>query len=260
MHTVVSLFPIFPFLSKGRMRTKLYSTTYFLAALSLSACDTTERKQIADTPVLPGKTLYAAFLIVDGVYNSELIAPMDVLHHTVFHTDPGVEVFTVAPSRDTITTFEGLKIIPDYAFNVDSLPRIDILIVPSAEHSMDSDLKNESLTEFVTRTGRDAAYIMSLCDGAFVLANAGLLDTYECTTFPSDIKRFKEQFPHLTVHESVSFVHDRKAITSAGGAKSYDPALFLVEHLYGRNVAEGIAKGLVIDWNLATLPFIETNK
>lgn len=216
-------------------------------------------KTSAQAPVLPKMELNAAFLVVDGVYNSELIAPMDVLHHTIFHTDPGVRVFLVAERRDTITSFEGLKIIPDYAFSIDSIPSIDIFIVPSAEHSMDTDLENERLTAFVKKTGREASYIMSLCDGAFVLANAGLLDTYECTTFPSDIDRFRESFPDLKVHENVSFVHDRKVITSAGGAKSYDPALFLVEHLYGKKVADGIAKGLVIDWQLNEVPHIEVN-
>lgn len=213
-----------------------------------------------EVPVFPSRVLNAAFLVVDGVYNSELIAPMDVLQHTIFHTDPGINVFLVAPNRDTITTFEGLRILPDYGFEQDSIPLIDILIVPSAEHSMDSDLKNEGLTAFVRKAGKNAAYIMSLCDGAFVLANAGLLENHECTTFPSDIDRFKETFPTLKVHKGVSFVHDRKAITSAGGAKSYDPALFLVEHLYGKKVAEGIATGLVIDWQLEKISHVETNR
>lgn len=211
-------------------------------------------------PVYPEKILNAGFLIVEGVYNSELIAPMDVLHHTIFHADPAIKVFTIAERHETITSFEGLKIIPDYAFSTDSIPPIDILIVPSAEHSMDSDLKNKALTEFVRKTGSKASYIMSLCDGAFVLANAGLLDLYESTTFPEDIQRYKEAYPHLTVHEGISFVHDRKAITSAGGAKSYDPALYLVELLYGKKAADGIAKGLVIDWQLDDVKHIKVSR
>ncbi|MEQ9168176.1 MAG: DJ-1/PfpI family protein, partial [Fulvivirga sp.] len=155
-----------------------------------------------------------------------------------------------------ITSFEGLKIIPDYAFLYDSLPPIDVLVVPSAEHSMDSDLENEALINFVKTTGNNAKYVMSLCDGAFVLAKAGLVDKKESTTFPSDIKRYKETFPNLKVHEGVSFVHDGKLITSVGGAKSYDPALYLSEILYGKKAAEGIAKGLVIDWNVEEIEFV----
>jgi transcriptional regulator GlxA family with amidase domain len=207
-------------------------------------------------PVLPEKQLQAAFLVVDGVYNSELMAPMDVLQHTVFQTPKGIRVFTVAPYDSVITTFEGLHLIPDYAFASDSLPTIDILIVPSARHSMDDDLMNTRLISFVEKTGREASYVMSLCDGAFVLAKAGLLDLHECTTFPGDIDRFKAAFPQLKVHADVIFVHDRKLITSAGGARSYDPALYLVELLYGQNVAKSIAKGLVLDWNAATVPAV----
>lgn len=218
-----------------------------------------ESKTPLAAPVNPTKPLRAAFLVVDGVYNSELIAPMDVFQHTRFHTSNAIEVFTIAPQRDTITTFEGLKVIPDYGFD-DNYPAIDILVVPSAEHSMDTDLENEKLLAFVTKTGKQALYTFSLCDGAFVLAEAKLLDTYECTTFPGDIAKFKRAYPQLKVHENVSFVHDRKSITSAGGAKSYDAALYIVELLYGKKVADGIAKGLVIEWNIADIKHIQTNR
>ncbi len=225
-------------------------TTFCLLLAWIVSCDKETRNTDVGPPVLPGRQLTAAFLVVDGVYNSELVAPMDVLQHTIFHSEKGIKVFTVAPKKDAITTFEGLRILPDYSFETDSLPPIDILVVPSAKHSMDSDLENAELINFVSSTGRKALYVMSLCDGAFVLAKAGLLDTYHCTTFPADIQKFRETFPQLTIHEDISFVHDSRMITSAGGAKSYDPALYLVELLYGKQAAIGIGKGLVIDWDL----------
>ena len=237
---------------------------FFLLSIVLSwglSCQPNEKKNsnTIGPPILPTKKLNAAFLIVDGVYNSELIAPMDVFQHTIFHTDHGIHVFTIAPTMDTITSFEGLNILPDYSFH-DVYPEIDILIVPSAKHSMDIDLENKDLIEFVNQKGRKSLYIISLCDGAFLLAQAKLLDTYECTTFPGDIARFKNRFPQLTVHDNVSFVHDRKVITSAGGAKSYDAALYLVELLYGKKVADGIAKGLVIDWDASQIKQVRTNR
>lgn len=234
----------------------------FLITAALLACNGTENKEainnsaVLPTPIMPSQKLNVAFLIVNGVYNSELVAPMDILHHTVFHTQKGMSVFTVAPDSVMITSFEGLKLIPDYSFLYDSLPSIDVLVVPSAEHSMDSDLENEALINFVKTTGGNAQYIMSLCDGAFVLAKAGLVDKKESTTFPSDIQRYKETFPQLKVHDGVSFVHDGKLITSVGGAKSYDPALYLSEILYGKKAAKGIAKGLVIDWNVEEIKFV----
>ena len=94
----------------------------------------------------------------------------------------------------------------------------------------------------------------SHCDGAFVLAKAGVLDKVASTTFPSDIKKYKKMFPKLEVKDSVLFVHDGKYITSAGGAKSFEAALYLCEYLYGKEIAESLAGGLVIDWDLNTVP------
>ncbi len=232
-----------------------------LLAILLMACGHEKKKsEVVNTdPVMPDRVLNVGFLIVDGVYNSELVAPMDILHHTVFHTEKGMKVFTVAPSGDLVTSFEGLKIKPDYSYMSDTLPAIDVLVVPSAEHSMDSDLENTDMIDFVKRTAKKADYVMSLCDGAFVLAHAGLVDGKESTTFPSDIERYKKAFPHLTVHDGVSFVHDGKLITSVGGAKSYDPALYLSELLYGRKVAEGLGRGLVIDWDLSQIKYVKVH-
>lgn len=235
---------------------------YIIASLLFTwviSCDQNKSNPQVGPPILPSRQLNAAFLIVDGVYNSELIAPMDVLQHTVFHSENGIKVFTVSNQKNAITTFEGLRILPDYTFESDSLPSIDILVVPSAKHSMDSDLENEKLIEFVRTVGKQASYVLSLCDGAFVLAKAGLLDMHECTTFPGDIEKFKIAYPQLSVHKDVSFVHDRKMITSSGGAKSYDPALYLVELLYGKNAADGIGKGLVIEWDLNTIKHLRVN-
>ncbi len=246
-------------------------TPFFFIAASLLSCEQntattsnidveknkkSEVKTFQMAPaVMPEEEWNVAFLIVNGVYNSELVAPMDILHHTVFHTDKGMKVFTVAPSKEPITTFEGLRILPDYAYEQDSLPPIHVLVVASAEHSMDSDLENKAMIDFVRTKGEAAEYVMSLCDGAFVLAKAGLLEGKHCTTFPSDIAKFREMFPELEVHENLSFVHDGKMITSAGGAKSYDPALYLSELLYGKKAAVGIGKGLVIDWKPEELAF-----
>ena len=202
----------------------------------------------------PEKQLNVAFLAINGVYNSELMAPFDIFQHTVFHTEPGMKTFIVAPTKEAITTFEGIRLLPDYDFQ--DVPEIDVLVVPSAEHHMDTDLEDEALISFVRNKGQKASFIMSLCDGAFILAKAGLLDGLKCTTFPSDIPKFKKTFPQLDVYEKISFVHDGKAITSAGGAKSYDPALYLVEYLYGKKAADGVAGGLVIDWDVQQIKSI----
>ncbi|QDU66370.1 DJ-1/PfpI family protein [Engelhardtia mirabilis] len=225
-----------------------------LLACGCSGLDRARATETAATPVAvrPDREWSVGFVIVDGVYNTELTAPFDILHHSVFHADQALRVFTVAHDLEPVTSFEGLRLLPDYTFA--SAPAIDVLVVPSAEHSMDSDLDDAALIGFVRERGSGAHYVMSLCDGAFVLAQAGLLDGLEVTTFPADRERLAEMFPSLTVHHDARFVHDGRAITSVGGAPSFEPALYLAELLYGKRAADGIAKGLVIDWDLGQVP------
>ena len=192
---------------------------------------------------------------MDGVYNTELTAPFDIFHHTIFRKNiKPMNVFTVAKTHEPITTFEGIRLIPDFNYLKDTMPVWDILVVPSAEHHLDSDLEDEEMIEFVKNTAKNAQFVTSHCDGAFVLAKAGLLEGIESTTFPSDIDAMRKMFPNLTVHENVLFVHDGKYITSAGGAKSFEASLYLCELLYGKEVADQLAAGLVIDWDLEVIP------
>lgn len=194
------------------------------------------------------RPLVAGFVVVDGVYNTELMAPWDVFEHARHHTGgrPAIEVIAISPDGGAVTTAEGLRILPDHGFA--DAPPIDILVVPSAEGSRDRDLDNGALIDFVRRRGGEARFVMSLCWGAFVLAEAGLLDDRACTTFPSDYRRFAERFPAARLHVNVSFVHEGRFVTSEGGARSYLAAMYLVDLLYGEAVAAGIGGGLLIPW------------
>ncbi len=190
--------------------------------------------------------LVVGVLLLDGVYGTELTAPIDVFQHTVHHTKPGMRVVTIGRTAATVRTAEGLAITPDHALA--DAPRLDVLVVPSGEHSMSGDLEDLALIEWVSDRGERAKHVVSLCDGAFVLAEAGLLRDRRCTTFPGDIPIFRKTYPYLSVVEDVSFVVDGPCITSAGGARAFDPALYLVDRLFGRTVAESIADGLAIEW------------
>lgn len=201
------------------------------------------------------RPLRAGFLIVDGVYDTELMAPWDVFQHTVYHSapHPGIEVLTIAPEGRPITTAEGLRIVPDYTF--ETAPKLDILVVPSAEHSRKDDRQDERLIAWVSQAGSDAQFVVSLCWGAFILAEAGLLDGHSCTTFPGDYQSLAEAFPDLDVRVNASFVHDGRVLTSQGGARSYDVAMYLIDLIFGERVAKGVGGGLLIDW-----PWSESNR
>lgn len=234
-----------------------------LVVICLCSCqtDTSDTSIVRQLPDIDPDNYNVAFLIMDGVYNTELTAPFDIFQHTQYRDGiKAMNTFLVANTLEPIRTFEGIRILPDFDYTQDSLPHIDILVVPSAEHHLDTDLDNIEMIDWVKKVGSSATYITSHCDGAFVLATAGLLDQYVSTTFPSDVDKYKSTFPHLQIVEDVLFVHDDRAITSAGGAKSFEAALYLCQLLYGPDIAKSIAKGLVIDWDLSEIDYYTPGK
>jgi len=219
--------------------------------LSADSCTTSKSNFVKTKPILDPNRYNVAFLIMDGVYNTELTAPFDIFQHTIFREGiKAMNTFIVANTLDPVRSFEGIYILPDFDYTKDDIPKIDILVVPSAEHHLDTDLNDEVMLNWIKKVDLDASYVTSHCDGTFVLAKAGLLDNSVSTTFPSDIEKYKEMFPHLEVKDKVLFVHDGKYITSAGGAKSFEASLYLCEYLYGKEIAKRLARGLVIDWDV----------
>jgi len=129
----------------------LILTTFFLYGCQTN---TTEKKEIVETkkvfPELKKDRYNVAFLIMDGTFNTELTAPYDIFQHTIFRKGiKPMNVFTVANSDEPITTFEGMRILPDFNYIKDSLPKIDILVIPSAEHHLDYDLNDTQMIDFV---------------------------------------------------------------------------------------------------------------
>lgn len=247
------------FLTTPTLMTQLHKVraALSLVAIALAACSSDEASSSQPATATDASSLVedattrrlrAGFLIVDGVYNTELTAPWDVLEHTTYHLAEGlgIDVFTVSLTDDPVTTAEGLKILPDYS--VTTAPKLDILVVPSARSSRDRDLENRTLIDWVRRQGRQTPIVMSLCWGAFVLAEADLLDGRAATTFPSDYGTFARRFAEVDLRVNLSFVHDGRVLTSQGGARSFDVAMYLVDLLYGRQVAAGIGSGLLIPW------------
>ncbi len=234
----------------------------FLAALFGAGCgtDQDQRSDVQTTSVhsgdqADGEVLLAAFLVNNAVFNSELMAPYDILHHTIFR-DPSnfVKPYIVAENLQPVTTFEGIDILPHYSFENAPLP--DILVIPSTDGSMSTDLADEAYMAWLKRAMDHSRFVLTLCDGAFPLAQTGALDGRRATTFPADRDQLKEMFPDVDVLYDVRFVVDGKYITSVGGAQSYEPALYLVARLYGNQPAVETAQGMVIDWDAASVPHL----
>ncbi|WBU37793.1 GlxA family transcriptional regulator [Homoserinibacter sp. YIM 151385] len=90
------------------------------------------------------------------------------------------------------------------------------------------------------------AWILSVCSGAFVLGEAGILDGRRATTHWMYTDRLADEYPRAAVDCDVLFVEDRKVITSAGTASGIDAALHLVRVEHGAAAANVVARRMVV--------------
>ena len=217
-----------------------------LATAFLSACAAPASKDGAccGGDVKPAITLKAGaknvgILIFDDVFITEFVAPFDVYKHV----GDKMNVFTIAPKAGPVRTYEGVVVHPD--FTIANAPKIDILVVPSGNGSLTSDLKNAEYVGFVKKTATDAQFATSHCWGCFTLVATGLLDGKECTTFPTSVDDLQKKFPKVKAQHNQRFVVTGKFITSNGGLAAFESALYVVEQLFGKETADKVASGLV---------------
>lgn len=141
----------------------------------------------------------------------------------------------------TITTETGFSI--GAVHGLEALSRADTIVVPPFAQP---DRYTDELLEALRRAQRRGARLVSLCTGAFVLAAAGLLDGRHATTHWMHADEFTHRFPLVTLDPAVLYVHDGNILTSAGSAASIDLCLYLVRLDYGAEVANSVARRMVI--------------
>ena len=198
---------------------------FTLLILSVLACNQNNEARNSKNAALKIKPdrFNVAFLITNGTYNTELTASFDVFQNSQSSKNiKSMNVFTVANTLDPITTFEGLSILPDFDYTKKNLPEIDILVIPGAKAHTNKNLEDVLLLSFVKKVDEKSLYMTSSGNGAFVLAQARLLDTIASTSFPDEIGAYQRMFPNLNIRKNSFFVHDGKYISSAGGSKSFD--------------------------------------
>ncbi len=180
-----------------------------------------------------------AIFIFEGVQIIDYAAPYEVFGQA------GFETFTVAEKAGAITTAMGMSVNPRYTF--DNHPHADILLIPGGGVPQHQD--NPKVIEWIQNKTKEAEVVLSVCNGAYFLARAGLLDGLEATTFAALIPGLQAAAPKARVVSNKRFVDNGKIVTSAGLSSGIDGALHVVEKLLGRGWAEVIATNLEYDWD-----------
>jgi transcriptional regulator GlxA family with amidase domain len=150
------------------------------------------------------------------------------------------DVFTVAEQPGELRARAGLRVTPDHTF--DSAPPIDILVVPGGQGTR-REVNNPKLVEWIAAVSGASELTTSVCTGAFLLAEAGVLaEGSQATTHWASVERMQTTYPSVAVRQGVRFVDDGAVVSSAGVSAGIDMSLYVIERLCGRDVAAGSAR------------------
>jgi transcriptional regulator GlxA family with amidase domain len=191
-------------------------------------------------PKLDGRPITVGILLLNKPFITEFAGPLDVYHHVPAEK---INVFIVSDTDKEQVTYEGMPFRANYT--IENAPKIDVLVVPSGAGSLDADLKNVRVIEWIKKAAREAKFITSHCQGAFLLGKAGVLDNKDATTFTANTDALQEQYPACRVQKDRRVVVDGNLITSPGGLASYEASLYVVEQLFGKDEALTIASALI---------------
>jgi len=157
---------------------------------------------------------------------------------------PRYALSVVAPTAGPIATSGGLSLVADRSFGQATGP-VDTLIVAGGS-DIRGGMRDARLVAWVRRASRRARRVASVCTGAFLLAEAGLLDGRRATTHWVVSDALQRRFPSVRVERDPIFVRDGNVFTSAGITAGLDLALELVEEDFGRELALMVARWLVM--------------
>lgn len=203
---------------------------FFLVGIRLAGA----QQPPAGTPVMVG------ILLLNKPYITEFAGPLDVYHHVPADK---LKVFIISDTDREQVTYEGMPFRANYT--LENAPKLDVLVVPSGAGSLEADLQNVPVITWIQKVAGEAKFITSHCEGAFLLAQAGVLHGKDATTFHADTETLQQKFPTCRVQKGQRLVVDGNVITSPGGLASYEASLYVVEKLFGRAQALEIATALV---------------
>jgi transcriptional regulator GlxA family with amidase domain len=185
-----------------------------------------------------------AFVISEGADVMDIAGPWEAFSDTMltskgkpWHETDGMDdmmmpfnPYTVSDSLKPVKTANGLLVVPNYSF--ETAPRPQIIVIPAQDGRSDAQkawLLSNSATADVT---------MSVCTGASMLAQYGLLDGLTATTHHMFAAGMQKQYPAVHFVSGTRFVDHGKVATAGGLTSGIDLALHIVERYYGQDVAQ----------------------
>ena len=184
-----------------------------------------------------------AFLVSDGTVVIDFAGPWEVFADAMFTSkgqpwDGGDDMvmpfnlYTVSDSLKPVSA-NGLIIVPNYSF--ENAPKPQIIVIPAQAG------RSAAQKKWLLENSKTADVTMSVCTGASMLAQYGLLDHQKATTHHMGLEQLQKEYPAVQFVSGTRFVENEKVSTAGGLSSGIDLALHVVERYYGREIAQATA-------------------
>ncbi|MFB7124713.1 GlxA family transcriptional regulator [Kitasatospora xanthocidica] len=182
-------------------------------------------------------------VLFEGVQSLDVTGPLEVFAGAgrAAGQPAAYRVTTASPGGGPVRSHSGLRLLPDA--DLAGVGPVDTLLVPGG---MDTGRPDPALVERIRELAGAAERVVSVCTGAFLLAEAGLLAGRRATTHWAYGEELARRFPDVEVDPDPIHVRDGRIATSAGVTAGIDLALALVEEDLGRETALLVARHLVV--------------
>jgi transcriptional regulator GlxA family with amidase domain len=181
---------------------------------------------------VPERTLL--LFLFDDVEVLDFAGPFEVFSVTnELNGERLLNIRTVSVSGLAVSAKNGLSVVPDLA--LENAGSADILVVPGG-YGVRALLDDEMVTGWIRGIAEKAELVLSVCTGSMLLARSGLLDGFKATTHHSVKEEFAAMYPDIPL-SGERFVDNGRVITSAGISAGIDMSLYVVERLYGAEIA-----------------------
>jgi transcriptional regulator GlxA family with amidase domain len=157
-------------------------------------------------------------------------------------------VLTIAEQERLITCRGGLLVQPHAT--IEQHPPLDILVVPGGQGTR-RERHNQRLLDWIGEQDQHTQLTTSVCTGAFLLAERGLLNQRRATTHWGSIEWMRSTYPEIEMLADTRVVDEGHIVTSAGVSAGIDMSLHVVARLYGVEVARWTARRMEYDWRLS---------
>ena len=185
-----------------------------------------------------------AILVHDDVEVLDFCGPFEAFGVTGDEGAAHFNVFTVADEARTVRANTGMLIQPNHT--IDDCPPLSMLLIPGGRTGV--ILENPRLMAWIAEQEKQVDHLVSVCTGAYVLAELGLLDGLEATTHYSGYDRLQETAPTAVVRRDVRVADNGHIVTGAGVSAGIDLALHMIARLFGMQEASDVAEYMMYRW------------